>query len=89
MSDMCLLKLLAKKVNWFTLCGLIEFRLLRTTLPPILNTLSDGTLIAHTDKYLQAAEDSSGMRLASKLHHCSGDSSISKMGYCKYISALR
>jgi len=22
-----------------------------------------------------------------KFHHCSGDSSISKMGYCKYISA--
>ena len=87
--SMCLFKLLARKINWSTLCGLIEFRLLRTTLPPILNTLSDGTLIAHRDKYLRAAEDSSGMQLASKLHHFRGDSSISKMGYYKYISTSR
>ena len=60
---MCLLKLLARKINWFTLCDLVEFRLLRTTLPPMLNTLLDGTLVAHTDKYLRAAEDSSGMWL--------------------------
>ena len=87
MSDTCLLKIQARKINWYTLCGLIEFCLLCTTLPPILNTLSDGTLVAHTDKYLRVAEDSSGMQLASKLHHCSGDSSIPKMEYCKYISA--
>ena len=86
---MCLLKLLTRKINWFTLCGLIAFCLLRTSLPSILNTLSDDTLVAHTDKYLRAAEDSGGMQLASKLHHYSGDSSISKMGYCKCISASR
>jgi len=62
MSTECLLKLLARKINWLTLCGLLEFRLFRTTLPPIiLNTHSDGTLVMHTDKYLRATEDSNGM----------------------------
>ena len=43
-------------------------------------------LVAQAQRYLQAAMESEGSLLHSSFHHWRGDSSISKLGYCKYIS---
>lgn len=55
----------------------------------MLNTLSEVTLVAHMQRYLRAAIESIGILLHSSFHHLSGDSSISRLGYCKYISTPR
>jgi len=52
----------------------------------MLNSHSEVALVAHVQKYSHAAIESIGILLHSSFHHLNGDSSISRLGYCKYIS---
>ena len=59
----------ARKIKLLTLCGFKQLRLLFTTWPPTLNTLSEVTLVAHTQRYLRAVMESKGSLLHSSFHH--------------------
>ena len=72
-----------------TLSGFKELRFLLTKCPVMLNTLSEDTLVAHRERYLRAETERRGIRLHSSFHQSSGDSSMSKVGYCKYMSISR
>ena len=68
-------KFFARKINWFTFSGFSTLRLLVTILPPTMNTLSEGTVVAHTLTYFLATVNSKDKRAASIFHQCNSDSS--------------
>ena len=82
-------KFFARKIRLLTLSGFYEFLFLLTKCTPILNTLSDDTLDAHTQRYFHATTERRGIRLHSSFHQSNGDSSMSKVGYCKFMSISR
>jgi len=59
-QDIISYKFWAKKTSLSTLSGLRHDRCGVTMLPPVLKTLSDGQLVAHTDKYFFAKIDRIG-----------------------------
>ena len=82
-------KFFARNIRLLTFSGFKELCFWLTNCPPTLNTLYDGTLVAHTQRYLCATTERRGICLHSSFHHSSGDSSMSKAGYCKYMSISR
>ena len=81
------MKVFTRRIKVLTFCGFKQLHLLFTTWPPILNTLSDVTLVAHIQRYFWAVMESKGSLMHSSFHHWRGDSSMSRLGYCKYISS--
>ena len=61
-----LFKFFARNINLLTFSGLSQLRQLLTSCPPILNTCSEATLVAHMQRYLHAAIESIGILLHSR-----------------------
>ena len=65
------------------------FNKILTKCPPMLNILSEDTLDAHTKRYLCATTERRDIRLHSSIHQSKGDSLMSKVRYCTYMSISR
>lgn len=73
-------KLTDKKTSLSKMSGRKRERRGLATYPDLLNTLSDGTLVAHTHKYFLDSCARAGKRLHSFLHHSSGSTLESVRG---------
>ena len=72
--------MLAKNTKRFTCSGNSRDRKLLTMYPPLLNTLSDLTLVAGIDKYFLASFAITGKRDEFDFHHSKGFESVSMHG---------